>query len=146
MRVYLHPWKWPGARVAIVLALASVPMIGGCAGRRVDGHGHFQHLRPTASISYLGEMELREARLPAGVSALDAITRLRPQYFTSGINASVYVNGMAMSSVEDLRAIKAQDLLEIRYLRGAEADEVLGPALQRSSRVLLIRLKAAGTR
>jgi hypothetical protein len=111
--------------LSIVLVSAGLVIgLAGCATKSDNGSSRDRHLITAEEIR---EVEAR--------TAYEAIRRLRPAFLrrgrpTSGSGArllpSVYVDGVRMRGVADLRRIYAHEIDEIRFMPGPEATTRFG--------------------
>ena len=106
----------------VSLALALALGATGCAGGGAGGGAS----RPAgSSADHIVEAEL-EALYQ--LSALEAIRRLRPRWLQTrtGTPPQVHVDGNPMGGAENLNALRAADIQEMRYLSAADATTRFG--------------------
>lgn len=83
-------------------------------------------------------LELRTVR---GVSTLEVIQRLRPEFFLGSARSpldgdlQVYLDGVYQGGVWALRTIPVSMIVEVRYLTASAASDRFGPYRQRASAI-----------
>jgi len=98
-----------------MIALAFVLFLGACyPGRATSGSGQNPDL--------IGNWELQEL---SDYTAFDAIRRLRPAWLSRG-SPTVHLNGVPLSSFDQLEEISAVDIREMRFLNGPDASTRFG--------------------
>ena len=96
-------------------ALAFVLFLGACyPGRANSGSGQNPDL--------IGNWERQEL---SAYTAVDAIRRLRPAWLSRG-TPTVHLNGVPLSSFDQLEEISAVDVREMRFLNGPDASTRFG--------------------
>lgn len=120
MRNSFHPRLY----VAVTILLAGLA----CAGRGpAASHGSRIVASPVSpGLRVLGGDELRSA---SGSTALDVVQTLRPLFLKrrGPLHApTVFVDNVARGGVEELRAIPASSIAEIRYLDSRAATQQFG--------------------
>ena len=103
--------------LGVVLAVACVQL-------PVDHSGPARPVRISQASNSLREDEIRQANV---MTAYEALERLRPavlrrtRTLTPYEKRAVYLDGLPIGGVDDLRAIPAAHVFEIRYLTASEA-------------------------
>lgn len=118
-------------RQAAVAAVALVFLLSACAARAPRDEGY--PVRPRA-LARAGSdpITATELRGLEALSAYEAIARLRANFLRSrgpttlgradgGAWPTVFIDGMRLGPIGELRSIPASDLREVRLLSGAEA-------------------------
>lgn len=103
--------------------------------------------KPSISSNVITQDEMTEAGL-LGVTALEAVQRLRPGYLldrtagrrTSNHHIQVSVNGGQMSALNALNRIPVATIAEIRYFTTGDASQRFGT--RASGPVILVTLKS----
>ncbi|HJQ13002.1 MAG TPA: hypothetical protein VJ840_18365 [Gemmatimonadaceae bacterium] len=78
---------------------------------------------PAASLGVITEEEIGSSR---GTNAYEVVERVRPLYLTSKLDLSptvereVYLNGLRLGGVGQLRFIPAREVKEIRFVRAID--------------------------
>lgn len=106
----------------VVLALALALGATGCAGGGAGGGAS----RPAgSSADRIVEAELETSYQ---LSALEAVQRLRPRWLQTrtGTLPQVHVDGNPMGGAENLDALRAADIQDMRYLNAADATTRFG--------------------
>lgn len=107
----------------VLLALSVLPTLAGCGGGAASGSG--------ADRNVIGHLELQEV---PELNALEAIRRLRPAWLrvrnqpggfsTQGGGSShpkVHVDGVPIQDISQLQGISADEVREMRFVRGRDA-------------------------
>lgn len=98
-----------------MIAFAFVLFLGACyPGRANSGSGQNPDL--------IGNWELQEL---SDYTAFDAIRRLRPAWLSRG-TPTIHLNGVPLSSFDQLEEISAVDIREMRFLNGPDASTRFG--------------------
>ena len=122
-----------------LLPLAALALLGACAptlsspaslARTADSYSRWPSRRST---DFVGRGEIA---LGGAGTAYDVLQRLRPQFFTAraaaftgdadGGRPVVYIDGMRLGGIEELRSISSNMLGEVRFLSGVAASERFG--------------------
>ena len=122
-----------------LLPLAALALLGACAAtlsspaslaRTADSYTRWPSRRST---DYVGRGEIA---LGGGGTAYDVLQRLRPQFFTvrtlvftgdaDGGRPVVYLDGMRLGGIDELRSISSNMLGEVRFLSAAAGSERFG--------------------
>ena len=112
MRVHAHR----PTHLAICCAIAAITA---CASQRGPDTG----ATPSSALGVMTESEIAESR---ATTAYDVIARKRPMFLVSkvdlGPNAEreVYLNGIRLGGVNELRSIPAKEVKEIRFVRAID--------------------------
>ncbi len=100
---------------AVAILLGFVLFAGACyPGRASTGSGR--------SPDFIGNWELQEL---FDYTAFDAIRRLRPAWLSRG-SPTVHLNGVPLSSFDQLEEVSATDVREMRFLNGPDASTRYG--------------------
>ena len=122
-----------------LLPLAGLALLGACApvlsspaalARTADSYSHGPSMR---SSDFVGSAEID---VGGGGTAYDVLQRLRPQFFIAravamtgdayGGRPVVYIDGMRLGGIEELRTISATMLGEVRFLSPVVGSERFG--------------------
>jgi hypothetical protein len=101
------------------LLFYSMATVSGCA---VQG-GPEPGLAPSRSSNVLGEVEIANSQ---ATTAYQALERVRPMYLVSKVDLApneervVYLNGVRLGGVNELRLISASEVKEIRFVRAID--------------------------
>ena len=100
---------------AALMPLCLVLILAACyPGRANSGSG--------GSPDLIGNWELQEL---SDYTAFDAIRRLRPAWLSRG-NPTIHLNGVPLSSFDQLEEVSARDVREMRFLNGPDASTRYG--------------------
>lgn len=98
----------------------SMALIAACAAQNQPEFGS----RPTSSaLSLISEEDVLHSH---ATSAYEVVERLKPMYLDSKVDLSptmerqVYLNGVKLGGVSELRWISARDVKEIRFVRAID--------------------------
>ena len=78
---------------------------------------------PSGSLGVITEQEIGGSH---GTNAYEVVQRVRPLYLTSNLDLSptterqVYLNGVKLGGVDELRLIPAREVKEIRFVRAID--------------------------
>ncbi|HJP60389.1 MAG TPA: hypothetical protein VJ865_10330 [Gemmatimonadaceae bacterium] len=95
-------------------------ILGGCAAQ------NRAELSISARLGGLTEITQEDIVKSQATTALEAVERLRPMYLTSKVDLApttereVYLNGVRLGAVNELRWIPARDVKEIRFVRAID--------------------------
>jgi hypothetical protein len=112
MRVNAHR----PAHLAICCAIAAITA---CASQRGPDTG----ATPSSALGVMTESEIAESQ---ATTAYDAIARRRPVFLVSKLDLApnaereVYLNGIRLGGVNELRSIPAREVKEIRFVRAID--------------------------
>jgi hypothetical protein len=132
--------KVPNINPVYIGALLFYSMAGltGCA---VQG-GPELRLAPSGALNVLSEAEIANSR---ATTAYEAVERVRPMYLVSKVDLSptaervVYLNGVRLGGVGELRLIPAREVKEIRFVRAIDGSAY---GVGRSGGAILVISKA----
>jgi hypothetical protein len=120
------------------LLLGSMASLTGCA---LQG-GPELGLAPSSASNVLGEAEIANSR---AATAYQALERVRPMYLVSKVDLApteervVYLNGVRLGGVGELRLIAASEVKEIRFVRAIDGATY---GIGRSAGAILVISKA----
>jgi hypothetical protein len=112
MRVNAHS----PAHLAICCAIAAITA---CASQRGPDTG----AAPSSALGVMTQSEIFESR---ATTAYDAIARKRPMFLVSKVDLApnaereVYLNGVRLGGLNELRLIPAKEVKEIRFVRAID--------------------------
>jgi len=112
MRVNAHS----PAHLAICCAIAAITA---CASQRGPDTG----TAPSSALGVMTQSEIFESR---ATTAYDAIARKRPMFLVSKVDLApnaereVYLNGVRLGGLNELRLIPAKEVKEIRFVRAID--------------------------
>ena len=112
MRVNAHS----PAHLAICCAIAAITA---CASQRGPDAG----ATPSSALGVMTESEIAESQ---ATTAYDAIARKHPLFLISKVDLAptaereVYLNGIRLGGVNELRSIPAREVKEIRFVRAID--------------------------
>ena len=97
---------------------------------------------PTGALNVLSEAEIANSR---ATTAYEAVERVRPMYLVSKVDLSptaervVYLNGVRLGGLGELRLIPAREVKEIRFVRAIDGSAY---GVGRSGGAILVISKA----
>ena len=112
MRVNTH-------RPVYLARCCAIAAITACASQR----GPDTAAAPSSALGVMTQSEIFESR---ATTAYDAIARKRPMFLVSKVDLAptaereVYLNGIRLGGVNELRAIPASEVKEIRFVRAID--------------------------
>lgn len=140
--------------IRTVSAAAAIGMIvsTGCLIRATERQSPLPpHATVRSARTTLIDAEIAAAGLPGTSSLLDAIGRLRPEYLQATRDPSggvelpvVYIDGVRVGDLEHLRRIPAREAIDVRFLRKAEAQALLGASVAPVTVTIAVRLRRTG--
>jgi hypothetical protein len=98
----------------------AIAAITACASQRGTDTG----ATPSSALGVMTESEIFESQ---ATTAYDAIARKHPMFLVSRVDLApnaereVYLNGIRLGGVNELRAIPAKEVKEIRFVRAIDA-------------------------
>jgi hypothetical protein len=101
------------------LLFYSIGSVTGCAVQGAPELG----LAPSGSSDALGEVEIDNSH---ATTAYQALERVRPMYLVSRVDLAateervVYLNGVRLGGINELRLISASEVKEIRFVRAID--------------------------
>lgn len=78
---------------------------------------------PSGALGFISQADIVSSR---GTTALEVVERARPMYLTSKLDLApnaereVYLNGIRLGGLDQLRFIPARDVKEIRFVRAVD--------------------------
>jgi len=100
-------------------ALLSTALLAACVSPAPASFG----VTPSGSLGPISRAEIESSR---GTSAYQVVERVRPLYLTSKVDLApnmerqVYLNGVRLGGLNELRTIPAQEVKEIRFVRAID--------------------------
>ena len=142
-----------GRALVISALVAPCLLAAGCTGLQARRGTVLPPLPPTGSVrasaSILDDAEIAAAALPPATNLLEAISRLRPEYLGHrsrgrGISVGapiVYLNNTRLGELETLQQVAAHHVIDVRFLRSAEAQAMLGPSATNTGGAIVVRTR-----
>ena len=97
---------------------------------------------PSKALGVIGPEEIENSH---GTTAYEVVERIRPLYLTSNLDLSpnaereVYLNGVRLGGLNELRSIPAKEVKEIRFVRAIDG---VAYGVGRSGGAILVISKA----